>query len=222
MPAIAILSVGTRGDVQPFLALALELKSQGERCSHPDRRCSCELQCASHNIAHHRRFMKHRPAPPFPALLPPGHNPVIMTHDDFKSSVEQAGIAFESLGIAPARARVEQQVAQKVAAASIFKKLAVTKEFFCPLLTSWCHLSQAALEKISKDHSGVDLLVTGTLGAWFTPSLSEYFKTRFAVVHFMPFYPTTEFAPPVASDGSSMMFTMGKWGMAEKVHACDC
>jgi hypothetical protein len=30
MPAIAIVSVGTRGDVQPFIALALQLKAKGQ------------------------------------------------------------------------------------------------------------------------------------------------------------------------------------------------
>jgi hypothetical protein len=30
MPAIAIVSVGTRGDVQPFIALALQLKAKGK------------------------------------------------------------------------------------------------------------------------------------------------------------------------------------------------
>jgi hypothetical protein len=29
MPAIAIISVGTRGDVQPFIALAMQLKAKG-------------------------------------------------------------------------------------------------------------------------------------------------------------------------------------------------
>ena len=38
-------------------------------------------------------------------------------------------------------------------------------------------------------------------------------------MHFMPFHPTSKFAPPVGSDGSSMMLTKWKWGMADKVRA---
>ena len=38
-------------------------------------------------------------------------------------------------------------------------------------------------------------------------------------MHFMPFHPTSEFAPPVGTDGSSMMLTKWKWGMADKVRA---
>ena len=36
-------------------------------------------------------------------------------------------------------------------------------------------------------------------------------------MHFMPFHPTSKFAPPVGTDGSSMMLTKWKWGMADKV-----
>jgi hypothetical protein len=33
MPAVAIISVGTRGDVQPCIALALQLKAKGQPAS---------------------------------------------------------------------------------------------------------------------------------------------------------------------------------------------
>ena len=73
----------------------------------------------------------------------------IVTHDDFKRFVEGAGVAFESIGIAPARARIEQQLPQKLAAVSVFKKLDVTKQFFFPMLAGWCDRSKDALHKIN-------------------------------------------------------------------------
>jgi hypothetical protein len=111
---------------------------------------------------------------------------VIVTHDDFKSFVEGAGIAFQSMGIAPARARIEQQLPQKLAAVSVFKKLDVTKEFFFPMLAGWCDTSKDALHKISMEHGGLSFVVTGTLGAYFVPSLCKLFNAKFSVVHFTP------------------------------------
>ena len=114
---------------------------------------------------------------------------VIVTHDDFKRFVEGAGVAFESIGIAPARARIEQQLSQKLAAVSVFKKLDVTKQFLFPLVAGWCDSSKDALNKISLAHGGLSFVVTGTLGAYFVPSLCELFKTKFSVVHVTPLQP---------------------------------
>ena len=114
---------------------------------------------------------------------------VIVTHDDFKSFVEGAGIAFESMGISPARARIEQQLPQKLAAVSVLKKLEVTKQFFFPMLAGWCDRSKDALHKINMEHSGLSFVVTGTLGAYFVPSLCELYKAKFSVVHFTPLPP---------------------------------
>jgi hypothetical protein len=111
---------------------------------------------------------------------------VIVTHDDFKRFVEGAGVAFESMGIAPARARIEQQLPQKLSAVSVFKKLDVTKQFLFPLVAGWCDASKDALHKISLEHGGLSFVVTGTLGAYFVPSLCELFKTKFAVVRVTP------------------------------------
>jgi UDP:flavonoid glycosyltransferase YjiC (YdhE family) len=143
--------------------------------------------------------------------------PVAMiTHDDFKSFVEEAGIMFEPIGVAPARARVEAKFGEQLAAAGLMAKLRLTKEFFHPLVGTWADAAFVALNTLSQ-RWGLACVLTGTLGAYFVPSLCEALQVKFAVLHLMPYHPTSEFAPPVGGDGSSWVLTRLKWSMADKV-----
>jgi hypothetical protein len=119
----------------------------------------------------------------------------------FRGDIEDVGILFFDLGVAPLDALENTAEGRALAIAGLWTKLKRTKRFMHPLLTAWMGGLHAAVRSFRPD--GVVLF---TQPAFFGGAVLERAAPNATVVwcHVVPFAPTVEHAPPIGfGDGAT-------------------
>ncbi|ORZ38196.1 hypothetical protein BCR44DRAFT_33994 [Catenaria anguillulae PL171] len=170
--SILIPCIGTRGDVQPFLALAMGLTAAYPRGTF--------------------RF-------------------VIGTHKDYLPFVEshkEAASISDTFVVEPSISYLlkESPIGKQMKQASIFSKMSTTKSFMQEMHLGWTRSIKAALDQ----HGPFDLLMLPTFAAQCgTLAIVKAMPApapRILILHTVPSYPCSDFAPPTAGVGGSAPF----------------
>ena len=118
---IAILTIGSEGDIRPYIALGQELQQQQSRSS----------ESGGNGGSNHEVYL--------------------VTHANSKERIENAGLHFADIGKDPVTDLQESELGKAVNDASTFGKLSAVKIWFASLVEDWFQKGHDALTSIQPD-----------------------------------------------------------------------